>query len=91
MLFFLLCLHCSTTVALTEINQSVPNLVKMYMPIRSCMSFIIDLMGPDQPELCDLELEKFLYLTVTVYIIACTNINQSVPNRTLRIYPDFWL
>ena len=33
------------TLASTNINQSAPNLVKMYMTIRSPMSFM-DLMGP---------------------------------------------
>ena len=34
------------TLASTSIDQSAPNLVKMYMTIRSLMSLIMDLMGP---------------------------------------------
>ena len=35
------------TLASTNINQSALNLVKMYVTIRSWMSSIIDLMGPE--------------------------------------------
>ena len=35
------------TVASTNINQSAPNLVKMYVTVRSRMSLIIDLIGPE--------------------------------------------
>ena len=38
------------TPASTNINQSVPNLVKMNMTIRPRMSLIMDLIGP---ELCE--------------------------------------
>ena len=34
------------TLASTNINQSAPNLVKMYMTIRSQMSLIMDVIGP---------------------------------------------
>ena len=34
------------TVASTNIEQAAPNLVKMYMIIRSRMSSIMDLIGP---------------------------------------------
>ena len=36
------------TVASTDIDQSTPNLVKMYVTIRSQMSSIMDLIGPEQ-------------------------------------------
>ena len=39
------------TLASTIIDQSAPNLVKMYMTIRSHMSSIMDLIGPELPEL----------------------------------------
>ena len=35
------------TLASTNIDQSAPNLVKMYMMIRSQMSLIIDQIGPE--------------------------------------------
>ena len=48
----------------TNINQSVPNLVKMYVIIRSRMSLIIDLIRPELSELSALELENLPYLTL---------------------------
>ena len=38
--------------------QSAPNLVKMYVIIRSQMSLIMHLIGPELSELCALELEN---------------------------------
>ena len=35
------------TLSSTNINQSAPNWVKMYVIIRSQMSLIIDLIGPE--------------------------------------------
>ena len=35
------------TLSSTNINQSAPNLVKMYVIIRSRMSFIMDLIGQE--------------------------------------------
>ena len=46
------------TLSSTNINQSTPNLVKMYMTIRSQMSSIMEQIGSA------LELEHFLYLTL---------------------------
>ena len=52
------------TPASTNIDQSAPNLVKMYMTIlRSPMSFIMDVIRPELSELSNLELENFPYLT----------------------------
>ena len=47
-----------------NINQSAPNLVKMYMAIRSRMSLIMDLLGPELSELSALEFENLPYLTL---------------------------
>ena len=44
--------HFGYTLASTNISQSAPNLVKVYMTIRSQMSSILDAIGPEQPELC---------------------------------------
>ena len=52
------------TVASTNINQSAPNLVKMYVTIRSWMSSIMDLIVPELSELYALELENMPYLTL---------------------------
>ena len=43
----------------TNIDQSAPNLVKMYV-----MSLIIDLIRPELFELCAFELENLPYLTL---------------------------
>ena len=48
----------------TNIDQSAPNLVKMYVIIRSQMSLITDIIGPELSELSALELENFPYLTM---------------------------
>ena len=52
------------TPASTNIDQSAPNLVKMYVTIRIQMSSIMDLIGPELSELSTLELENFPYLTL---------------------------
>ena len=46
------------TLASTNINQSAPNLVKMYVTIRSPMCLIVDLIGPELSELFALEFAK---------------------------------
>ena len=52
------------TLASTIINQSAPNFFKIYMTIRSKMSSIMGVIGPEQLELFALEFEKFLYFTL---------------------------
>ena len=52
------------TLSSTNIDQSAPNLVKMYVIIRSRMSLIMDLIGPELSKLSALELENLPYLTV---------------------------
>ena len=52
------------TPASTNIDQSAPNLVKMYMTIRSRMSLIMDVIRPQLSELSTFELENFPYLTL---------------------------
>ena len=46
------------TLSSTNINQSAPTLVKMYVITRSWMSLIMDLIGPELSELPALELEN---------------------------------
>ena len=48
----------------TNINHLAPNLVKMYMIIRSQISLIMDLIGLELSELSALELENLPYLTL---------------------------
>ena len=52
------------TVASTNINQSAPNLVKLYVIIRSRMSLIMALIRPELLELSAIELENWPYLTL---------------------------
>ena len=52
------------TIASTNIDQSAPNLVKMYVTIRSQMSSIMDVIRPELSELSTLELENLPYLTM---------------------------
>ena len=50
------------TLASTNINQSAPNLVQLYMTIRSGMSSIMEAIRPQLSELSALELENLPYL-----------------------------
>ena len=52
------------TLASTNIHQSAPKLDKMCMTIRSRMSSIMDLIGPELSELSALEFENLPYLTL---------------------------
>ena len=52
------------TLASTNIDQSTPNLVKMYVTIRLWMSLIMDLTRLELFEISALELENFPYLTL---------------------------
>ena len=53
----------------------------MYVIIRSQLSLIMDLIGPELPELSAFEFENLPYLTLfIVYTLASANIDQSVPN-----------
>ena len=72
------------TLASTNINQSAPNLVKIYMIIRSRMSLIMDLIGPEHQELFALDLKKIAKFHF-VYTLASTNIHHSAPNL-VKIY-----
>ena len=52
------------TLVSTNIDQSAPNLVKMYMTLRSRMSLIMDLIGPELSELFALEFENLPYFNL---------------------------
>ena len=56
--------HFVYTLASTNIDQSTPNLVKMYVIIRSRMSSIMDLIRPELFELSAFEFENLPYLTL---------------------------
>ena len=67
------------TLASTNINQLAPNLVKMYVTIRSPMSLIIDLIRPELSELFALEFARTAESDF-VYTLASTNVGHLVPN-----------
>ena len=52
------------TLASANINQSSPNLVKMYMTTRARMSSVMEPIGPELSELSALEFENLPYLTM---------------------------
>ena len=63
------------TLASPNINQSAPNLVKMYVTIRSQMSLIMDLIGAELSELFALKFAKIAESDF-VYTLASTNVDQ---------------
>ena len=63
------------TLASPNINQSAPNLVKMYVTIRSGMSLIIELIRTELSELFALEFAKIAESDF-VYTLASTNVDQ---------------
>ena len=60
-------------------DQSVPNLVTLYMPIKSRMSLIMGQIEAEHPELFALEFGRIAESDF-VYTLASTNINQWAPN-----------
>ena len=73
------------TLSSTNIDQSGPNLVKMYVIIKSRTSSFMDLIGPELSELSALELENLQYLTVNT--LASANKDQSVLNLATIYVP----
>ena len=63
------------TLASPNIYQSAPNLVKMYVTIRSQMSSIMDLIGADLSESFALKFAKN-FGSDFVYTLASTNVDQ---------------
>ena len=64
------------TEAPANIDQSVPNLATIYMPIRSLASSIMGQIEAEHPELFALEFGKIAEYDF-VYTLASTNINQT--------------
>ena len=60
-------------------DQSVPNFVTQYIPIKSQMSLIIGQIEPEHPELFALEFGKIAESDF-VYTLVSTDINQWAPN-----------
>ena len=65
------------TLASTNINQSAPNLVKMYVTIRSWMISVMNLFRPELSKLFPLEFAKIAESDFD-YTIAFTNADQLV-------------
>ena len=63
------------TLVSPNINQSAPNLVKMYVTIRSRMSSIMDIIRVELSELFALEFAKIAESDF-VYTLASTNVDQ---------------
>ena len=63
------------TLSSPNIAQTAPNLVKMYVAIRSRMSSIMNLFGVELFELFALEFAKIAE-SCFVYTIASTNVDQ---------------
>ena len=63
------------TLVSPNINQSAPNLVKMYVTIRSRMSSIMDVIGAELSKLFALEFAK-IGESDFVFILASTNVDQ---------------
>ena len=63
------------TLASANIDQSVPNLVTIYMLIKSWMSLIMGQIEPEHPELFALEFGKIAESDF-VYTLASSKINQ---------------
>ena len=79
------------TLASTNINQSAPNLVKMYVTIRSRMRLIMDSIEPELSELFPLEFAEIAESDF-VYTIASTNVDQFVPNMvTIYMTMRSWM
>ena len=51
----------------TNMYQSVPNLARMYLTIRSRISLIMDVNRQEMPQLSALELENLTYLTLFTF------------------------
>ena len=72
------------TLASANIDQSVPNLATIYVPIKSRISLIMGEIESEHPELFALEFEKIAESDF-VYTPASTEIDQSAPNL-VRMY-----
>ena len=67
------------TLASANIDQSLPNLATIHMPMRARMNWIMSQIEVEHPELFALEFGKITESDF-VYTLASTNIDQSTPN-----------
>ena len=77
------------TPASANIDQSVPNLATIYMPIKFGMSSILGQIKSEHPKLFALEFGKIAESDF-VYTLASTNIDQSTPNL-VKMYMAIYL
>ena len=75
--------HVWFTLASTNINQSAPNFVKMYVTTSSQLSLIMNVIGPELSELFALEFAK---IADFVYTLASTSLDHLSNNRGHNIY-----
>ena len=73
------------TLASANIDQSVPNLATIFMPIKSRMSSILGQIESEHPELFALEFGKIAESDF-VYTLASTNIDQSNTKLGQNVY-----
>ena len=73
------------TLSSTNIDRSAPNLVEMYVIIRSQMSLNMDLIRPELWVICPW-IRKFAMFDF-VYTLASANIDQSIPNLATTYLP----
>ena len=90
------CLHFLVYIlAPTNINQSAPNLVKIYMTITSRMSSIMDVIGPEPLELFAHELKKNCYISLCLqssiykYQPVSTKLGQNIYDHKISNEFDF--
>ena len=74
--------------SIAYIDQSAPNLGKIFMSNRIWMSSIMGPIGPEQLELFGLKLWKIAAFDF-VYSLISANINQSAPNYEHKISDEF--
>ena len=67
------------SLASANIEQSVPNLATIHMPMRAQISLIMGQIEPEHSELFALEFGKIAESDF-VYTLPSTNIDQSAPN-----------
>ena len=67
------------TLASANIDQSVPNLATIHMPMTAQMSSIMGQIEPEHPELFALEFGK-IAVSDFIYTQLSTNIDQSAPD-----------
>ena len=87
--------HFVYTLASTNINQSSPNLVKIYMTIRSQMSSILDLIGQKDQNYLPLNLKKKCYIwlcflsSIYKFYPVITKLGQNTCIHNHKILDEF--